>query len=157
MLQAERPLAVIRERLEEIQEDNGYNTNAGNNVYRGRVFLDRDSELPAITIVETEENPATADVSGSLVRETVNYQIRGVAQADPDNPLDQGHVLVADIKKALFRAPTIDMERLDGTITNLSYTGRGIFPPEDGSRYVYVEVYLEVTHGEQFGNPEGAV
>lgn len=45
-------ISAVKTRLQTITTDNGYNTNAGNNVFEGRTTAIPDSQLPAINILE---------------------------------------------------------------------------------------------------------
>lgn len=151
---AQLELQDIVDRLETISLASGYNTDAGSHVFRGRVYIDEDSEIPGLTVVENDEQGSEAEVNGTQVRETTQYEIHGLVVADPDNPLDAGHGLVADIKRALFQHPNgPEFETLPKSGASLEYLGRQVMSSADGSNLAEVIVQLNVSHGEQYGNP----
>lgn len=150
---AQQVLGALAARLAQISVAGGYNTDAGLHVFRGRAFLDPSTEVPALTVVENDEQGTDAEVTGTLVRETTAYQVQGLVRADRDNPLDAGHELLADIKRALFKAPEgPEFEQLIAGAT-LAYTGRQVLSREEGQSFAEVSVSLEVTHSERYGNP----
>lgn len=151
---AQLELQDIVDRLETISVANGYNTDAGSHVFRGRTYIDEDNELPGLTVIENDEQGTEAQVSGTQVRETTGYEVHGLITADPNNPLDAGHQLVADIKRALFQHPSgPEFETLPKSGATLEYLGRQVLSSPLGSELAEVMVQLNVSHSEQYGNP----
>lgn len=149
---AQQVLAALASRLATIKKDDGFNTNAGKNVFQGRLYLDEDDDLPALSIIENLEQPTMATVDGTLIRETTPYQVQGLISCTPNAPLTAGHGLLADIKKALFIHPSgPEFEMLGGA--SLSYVGRQVFQRLESARFCEVHVLLEITHGERYGDP----
>lgn len=139
---------ALHARLAEIRTANGYETDAGALVYRGRRRLD-PSKMPCCVIIEMpdsvrDQQPRRAALSAVFVLE-------GHAQCDPDNPNDVGHQLVADIKRAVFRAP---LQYADGKpVLSVDYVKRTIAPREDGLAVVSAGVEIKVDYVEQLGEP----
>lgn len=150
---AQQVLAALAGRLAVIRKANGYNTDAGLHVFQGRLYLDEDDDLPALSIIENLEQPTTAQVDGTLVRETTPYQIQGLIACTPNAPLAEGHQLLADIKRALFVHPSgPEFERLIAG-ASIDYMGRQVFQRLESARFCEVHVLLEITHGERYGDP----
>lgn len=150
---AQQALAALAERLQKISKEAGYNTDAGKHVFEGRLYLTEDDDLPALSIIENLEQPTTAQVDGTLVRETTPYQIQGLIACQPNSPLIEGHQLLADIKRALFVHPSgPEFERLIAG-ASIDYMGRQVFQRLESARFCEVHVLLEITHGELYGDP----
>jgi hypothetical protein len=151
-VQALRPLYQLETRLQDIRTANGYHTDAGVRVYLGRTFLDA-GDVPALTI-RPGEDEGEVEVDASLYRETVAYEIHGVCSADPAKPFEAGHQLAADIRRAIYRARSIDFEDLDGTAAQVEPGGTVVTEAAAGGEYCEVTVALRVTHTEQLGAPD---
>ncbi len=150
-VQALLPLYKLEERLAEIQVANGYHTDAGLRVFLGRSLIE-ESEVPAIT-VRPGEDEGEVEVNAGLYRETVSYEINGVCEAEVNKPFEAGHQLAADIRRAIYRASTIDLEDLDGTAVRVVPGGTVVTEREPGSRLCEVTVALSITHSERLGEP----
>lgn len=150
---ARQVLAAMAERLSVIRRADDYNTDAGYHVFEGRLYLDEDDDLPALSIIENLQAATTAQVDGTQVRETTAYEIQGLIACEPNRPLIEGHQLLADIKRALFRHPSGPAFEtlIDGATIN--YVGRQVFQRMESARYCEVHVLLEVTHIERYGDP----
>jgi len=153
-IRSKAPVDVMASRLRQITLGNGYRHNVGDDVYRGGVFLEPKTELPAVSILEAEDEPTTAEVTANQILETTSYQVMAIARCDELHPLDVGHELLADIKAALFQAPTVEFERLDGTAHSVEYTGRSIQAGVEQTGFVYVTLNVDITHPEKLGKPE---
>lgn len=151
-VQALRPLYVLESRLSEIRQDDGYYTDAGVKVYLGRDLTDQAS-VPALAILPGEEE-GDVRVDAGLYQETVPYEIHGVCEADADKPFEAGHQLGADIRRAIYRARTIDYETLDDTAMRVEPGATVVTQREPGSRYCAVTVALLITHTEKLGDPD---
>lgn len=140
---------LLVQRMKQIRVVNGFNTDAGMTVYRGRIALD-ESKFPCVTLFEDEE----------FVLEQKNHDISCVVSApfvteghclcDPDNPNVAGHALVADIQKALFKD---DVRLGELLIQPLMYAGRVINGRPDGQNFVTVQVKFSARFVFQPGNP----
>lgn len=151
-VQALRPLYKLEARLGDIRTANGYHTEAGVRVYLGRMWLD-EGEVPALTI-RPGEDEGEVQVSGDLYQETVSYEVHGICEADPAKPFEAGHQLAADVRRAIYRARTIDYEDLDGDALRVEPGGTIVNERGQGSAYCEVTVALRITHTEKLGEPD---
>ena len=89
---------AIDARLKTITTANGYNTDAGNNVFEWRSYpLDENSELPALVYRDTEEIESLA--VGGYQLHTLTIEIEGyVVGANAARDL---RALIADVIKAI--------------------------------------------------------
>lgn len=144
----------IVERLSDIRTAEGYETDAGLNVFRGRKAV---PELPAIVLFELEDlvEDQAADGSGHPAGVAVNaglllpFDIQALAACEPAQHMTTGHALVADIKRAVFGG---DM-RWGGLATHTRYIGRSIEPRTDGDTTVSVLVQIRVGIVEDLARP----
>jgi len=152
-VQALRPLYELQARLGDIQTANGYYTDAGTRVYLGRVLAD-GSGVPAVSVMPAEDAEGEVIVDAELYRERVPYEIYGVANADPNNPLEAGYQLGADIRRAIYQARSTDFEVLGGTAVQVEPGPTVVTQRDPGSSYSDVVVSLTITHAERFGDPD---
>lgn len=140
--------------MEGITTANGYETDIGVRVFRGKRKID-DSHVPCAVILEGEDKPGGTQGPASQ-QVTQSYVLGGYVECDPDNPNDAAHSIIADIKKAVFTLidPT-RAEEISGTTTfggrvkSVTYTGRDIGPRTDGVPIVFAVVHIDVVFVEQ--------
>jgi len=108
-------VAELEERLSSIRVGNGYYSNAGLAIYRGRVQFDARIDpstgkprgvFPSISVRMLEGSPRDPDYSSRPRAETkrgytslIEIAVRDVTNID--NPQDRGHELLADVWRAL--------------------------------------------------------
>ena len=147
--------AYLTTRLATITKANGYETDIGLRVFRGRRKID-DQQVPCAVLIEGEDKPGGAQGAGSQ-QVTQSYVLGGYAECDPDHPNDRAHEILADIKKALFGLPP-DATRAEragaefsfgGRVKAVSYRGRDIGPRADGVPIVFAVVHIDVLFVEQ--------
>lgn len=140
--------------LSSITKANGYETDIGVRVFRGKRKID-DSHVPCGVVIEGEDKPGgTQGPSSQQI--TQAYVIGGYAECDPDNPNDTAHQIIADIKRAIFSTPNpTRAEEINGTtafggrVKTVAYVGRDIGPRTDGVPIVFAVVHVDVTFVEQ--------
>lgn len=140
---------AIVERLQAINF-NGYNSNAGLYVYRGRTSFTESDDFPLLTVVLGDST--YYDPDGNLLQATMPVSIGGVTDCDPNNPNLKGHWLLEDIKRAVL----LDSDEgppLGGLAITVKPTGFAIGTREYGSRYVDAWLDLEVKFAELYGDP----
>lgn len=149
--------------LSEITIENGYSTDLGGNVFRGRLIYGATDPLPMVSILEepiAEETDLAP--SGGADRSAYRLMVQGFVDDDPINPTDPAHWLLADVKKRLIalkntgregggifhfgaKAPMVDAVDFDG----------GVVRPPDGEvsakAYFWCRVTLELV--EDHENP----
>lgn len=154
MSKANQIAAAVAARLENIRVANGYATDAGQKVFRGRAAIAPDS-LPNVILFEAEDLVETQRVD--YAQETLPidanvllpFVIEATGPCDADNPNVAGHALVADIKKAIFAG---DLS-WGGLATHTRYIGRTLGPREGGTNLVTVTVQIRVGYVENLAAP----
>ena len=144
-----RVVKAVQAAIEQIQAPD-YNTDAGQRVTRGRKRISKDETFPLIILHEGEEE-VIKTVGPDRVQNRLNVTVEGWVEADPINPLDDAHLLLADIQKSLF--PALLSRSNPGLIVQVQYLGRVIDPPEDGSRSCSVSVLLAIDWTEHLTDP----
>jgi len=155
VLHRARDIALhISDLLGNITQANGYETDIGLKVFRGKIKID-DDEPPCVVIVEEVE--ALGNTQGHSSQQVKqHYVLVGYAPCDPDYPNDVAHQMIADIKRAVFRLPE-DATRHEqisstrtfgGRVKAVQYLGRQIGPRADGRAIVFVNVHIAVTYVE---------
>jgi hypothetical protein len=141
----------IFSRLSQITVANGFETDIGLRVMRGRRKIPADGELPCIQLIEGGDD--VTDTAGrtnvSLVKVEQSYVIDAFDFCDPDNPNDQAHKMIRDVKRVIFKGD----RTLGGKVSEVEYLGRDIGPRPDGSGSVQAQVALRVSYAEDLSNP----
>lgn len=123
-------LKALTAQLQTITVANGFNTDIGNRVYRGRPDFGSETDKPFIGIFEIrpEGSPLYADTD--VEKDNWSLGIQGVVEAGTEHPTDPAHNLLADIKRALSivvrRHTPVDpnpYENFGGLITGLEIDG----------------------------------
>jgi hypothetical protein len=142
----------LSEALKEITVANGYVTEVGPNVFRGRNIFGASDPLPLLSILEVpipldqrEPPPDSPDSSGRW-----ELMVQGWVEDDKENPTDPAHVLMADVKrrlaierkKASYHGP--DSNGIFGLGRNVLrlYIGGGVVRPPDE---ISVKAYFWLT------------
>ena len=136
----------IAARVADISALNGYATNLGARVYRGKRRLD-ESAIPCAVIVEDDDTPI--DEQRGRAKIEAHYMIEGHATCDPDNPNDTAHLIITDLKKAIFSPDA----GFGGRVRDLRYLGRNISPRDDGASTVAASIEIALTYVEDLANP----
>ena len=145
----------INSLLANIRLVNGYETDIGLRVFRGKRKV-ADQEVPCAVLLEGEDKPLSTqgEASQNIVQ---SYVLGGYVECDPDHPNDAAHKIISDIKRALFTLPAdaTRAEQITGTTTfggkikNVTYKGRDIGPRADGVPIVFAVVHIDVQFVEQ--------
>lgn len=140
-------------RLAVIRIADGYHTDAGANVFRGRRALKPD-ELPAAVLVEEEDE--VGDQAGPQIVARLPFTVHAVSTCTPATESRVAHQMVADLKRSLFDPAwvrtLIDQKLIDPKF-GVGYTGRIITPREEGSNVIEVAVRVRVWYAEDLTNP----
>lgn len=148
MSKASSMAQMIVTRLATINIANGYATDIGVRVFRGRMNLVPE-ELPCVILVEGEDT--VQDTKKTEVKVRQNYIIEGHDECDPSNPNDKAHLILADLKRAIFGVdPTFGGEVRP---SELQYAGRQISVREDGTALVAASISINITFVEDLANP----
>lgn len=147
---------AIQERLAEITIANGYLTDIGNQVFRGKIKID-ESDVPCVVLDEGGDklkgDAAPSNMPGTMKLKPVQllqrYHVSGHMHCDPDHPNDTAHLMLADLKKAVFSGD----RTLSGVVRNISYIGRDIGRREDGLALVAAVVAFDCEFTEDLTAP----
>lgn len=151
---AKRLVLEISSRCQQITVANGFHTNAGQQVFRGRVTFDAEADpLPALSIFAHEE-VIEQNMHDERMDVKLNIAIFAHAETDALNPLDIAEDLVADIKRAVL---LLSNRSAGGLCQDIRYAGREAAPPEDGSNTTSVRVHFEVLYPEIYGDPHTVI
>lgn len=130
---------------------NGYATDIGASMYRGRTTVNAD-ELPCAVLVEGED--IVKDERGTRVKLGQRYIVEGHDVCDPLQPNDKAHLIIADLKRALFTANRgVGGSMLDGKVKEMRYIGRSIGSRPDGAALIAASVEIEIEYEEDLANP----
>lgn len=138
-------------RLQAISIANGYATDAGTSVLLGPVPRQTGEAFPFCRVHETG-----ADNESEVAhRPHATIRVNFVAEAFASEPaaadvLATGHLLVGDLKKALFGDAQRD---LNGQAIAARLEGYSIVPPEDGSDVVIAQVRGSFSFVDHFNSP----
>lgn len=141
---------AISTRLAQITQANGYHTNIGTHVFRGKLALSED-DVPGVTVMEDDDLVLEqSDTHDAMVSRYLNLSAEGIVACDPANPNDAAHLVLADIKRALWDG---DLS-FGGLVAKLAYKGQSIGARPDGLALVNarVEFMVLVAH-ETLNNP----
>lgn len=145
---------AIATQLAQITKANGYATDIGTKVLRGRRRLD-ESHLPCTVIIESDDRVTSEARSvprpgerTKAVKLAQRYTLEGHLPCDADHPNDAAHDAIADLKKAVFSELT-----LGGLVRDISYIGRVISAREDGIEVVSGAIVIELEYTEDLANP----
>lgn len=130
--------AALAARLGQITKANGYHTDIGLRVYRGRRKLDM-AKIPCVVLGEGDDEVQANSLRNANIKQT--YVFEALHACDPDNPNDTAHDLIEDLKRAIFSGDTT----FGRTVRSLEYRGRLISPREDGAALVAASI--EITAG----------
>lgn len=148
LIQAEQIGKEISSRLATIKIADGFETDLGTKVWRGRRKIPADDELPVAIITEGDDTPG--DKAGRHTQQIMQtFVIDGFDACDPDNPNDKAHAMIRDIKKVIFG----DGGQFGGKVRSVSYLGRDIGPRPDGAGFVQARILIEVEYAEDLSKP----
>ena len=136
---------ALAARLAQVRTTNGYETNVGQVVFRGR----RNTEPgPHITLYEGEDTVKEQTLK-AMVHLTQVYVAEAVDACDPDNPNDRAHQMLSDLKRAVFGSD----QTLGGLVKMVEYRGRLIGTREEGQDYCFASIRFAVEYVEDLKAP----
>lgn len=137
--------------LATITKANGYETDIGVRVFRGRRNI-HDDHVPCAVLIEgrdrVTQGASRREASASIDQD---YILGGYVNCDPDNPNDDAHKIIRDLKKALFGGE--NGTTLNGRVAKVEYTGRDIGPRVDGLPIVFALIQVTITYVERLATP----
>lgn len=134
----------------------GYKTDIGANVFRGKLKID-EADVPCSVLDEGGDRPksdgSSANVPAAIKLKPVQllqrYHASGHVVCDPDNPNDAAHLVLEDLKRAIFAGD----RTLGGVVRNIHYVGRDIGRREDGLALVSAVIAFDVEFVEDLTAP----
>ncbi|MBF6987254.1 hypothetical protein [Cupriavidus sp. IK-TO18] len=140
----------LSNRIARITKANGFNTDIGLRVFRGKRAFSED-DLPCLVLVEGNDTPQDDALTAMVVSQ--RYVFEAHTECDPDHPNDAAHLVIADLKRAIFAGePKLGM-RLNGKAKGMTYKGRVIGAREDGAPTVFAGIHIDVLYVEDLTNP----
>ena len=156
---AARIASVLAARLADIKVINGYETDAGLRVYRGRLLSSPEDlgDGPVVTIYPRDAVPTERPIEDALeerVRHELHLSIIGQALPDDDDhPMDTGWALMGDIKRSIFRSISPLIEGGERISEAPEHAGARLAMPEPGERTAVAIVDVTVRYFQQRNNP----
>lgn len=138
----------LARRMALVTTANGYLTNAGTRVLRGRRRID-DGQVPCIVIAEGLDQVSQHQSRMAMAEIEQTYILIAYDECHPDHPNDKAHSLLKDLKRAVFA----DGVTLGGKVRKVEYKGRDIGPRSDGVGIVCASIEIEVRFIEDLTNP----
>lgn len=148
--------SALDEIIKKITIANGYQTDIGTTSFRGKIKIAED-DVPCIVLDEGGDklkgDASSANMPGQVKLKPVQllqrYHVSGHMHCDPDHPNDTAHLMLADIKKAIFSGD----RTLGGAVRNIFYVGRDIGRREDGLNLVAAVIAFDIDFTEDLTNP----
>lgn len=141
--------AEIKTRLQAILLTNNCETDIGRDVMMGRRKIPGDDQPPCVMVLEGLDDNQDQPGRSPLALVEQQYVISAFDKCDADNPNDQAHAMIRDIKRAIFK----DGADWGGKVKKVKYIGRDIGPRPDGVALVQAQVLISVTYVEDLSNP----
>lgn len=136
-----------------VTKQNGYLTDIGSRVFRGRIALD-DSCPPCITIIETTDNSDDVTANGTNVVISQRFVFEAALPCDPDNPNDAAHDAISDLMRSVFQH--VD-PRSSGTVgravSRIDYISKNIVPRKEGTGFVSASITVNAKYNFDLKNP----
>jgi len=138
----------VAARLARISRANGFETDIGLRLFKGRKAID-DAQIPCCVLIEGTDT--ATDRPGRLPSVSIRqrYMAAAYVTCDPNNPNLAAHAAVRDVKRAIFAGDA----SFGGKVLRVAYAGRDIGVRADGSPTVYVSVEIDVDFVEDLSNP----
>ncbi len=146
--QASQIAAELATRLGTITVANGSHTDIGLKVLRGRRRID-DAQVPCVVLAEGPDSPTRGPGRIPSAEVVQTYVLIGYHACDADHPNDMGHLLLKDLKRAVFK----DGVTMGGQVARVEYKGRDIGPRGDGVGIVCASIEIDVSFVEDLTNP----
>lgn len=145
---AEDVAKALSDRIQTISVANGFETDIGLRVFRGRRSVDED-HIPCAVIIEGADKATGRPGRVPTAEITQPYTVVAYVPCDEDHPNDAAHAAIRDIKRAIFSgAPSWST-----SVKTVDYRGRDIGPRADTALIVFASVDIEVVYVEDLTNP----
>lgn len=152
MSKANAVAEALKAMLAMISQTNGFATDAGAFVYRGKIVGQEEVNAPCVTLFEDEATVLSQKEKTVAVR--VPYVAEASGPCDADNPNVMGQTLASDVCRALWpETPNTTLNDLLMDDTGLAYAGHQILPRPPGQASVTVQVKFNATFVFNLSHP----
>lgn len=138
----------VAARMAGITIDNGYLTDCGLKVMRGRRMIS-DDVVPCVVIAEGLDQVTAGPGRLTTAEIQQTYILIAYHECHPDHPNDKAHDMIKDLKRAMFG----DGMTMLNKVRRIDYRGRDIGPRGDGVGIVCASIEIEVSFVEDLTNP----
>lgn len=129
---------------------NGYETDVGASVFRGRRVID-DDMIPCSVILEGEDR--VLEQAGLRVDLEQHYLLYAYVACDPAHPNVAAHAALRDLKRAMFTSDGKPDWNWGRRVKQVHYQGKDIGPRSDGAAFVLVVLDIAVEYVETLAAP----
>ena len=140
---------AVAARLALITTGNGFITDAGTTVFRGRVYLTQHDPQPALSVFLTTADIQTGEESRDYLTNDI-LVVGGIAKTNKTNPADIAFDMIADVKRALYLQ---DERSLGGLVQDITFRRRTFDQPQDGAEYIIFNIESSIRYPERYGDP----
>lgn len=149
--------ADLYARMSAIRLAAGFDTDIGRDVKRGRRKMPGDDAPPCLVMYEGDDDIKDRPGKIPLANVQQAYVFDAFDKCDPENPNDQAHKMIRDMKRAIFKGNALNDDKgdmtLGGRVNRVLYVGRDIGPRPDGVALVQARVMIVVEFVENLLNP----
>lgn len=149
-------LTALRARAAQILVANGYHTNAGAQIYLGRVFDLEHDPVPAIVITQPEDDADLVedDETPTVPRWISTFVVEGYAPVSATDPLPDLMRLRADLLTACYRPGPDRTDTLGDTVDALVVVGTTKLMPGPGQTVGMAQLTLRAEYAQPTGDDE---
>jgi hypothetical protein len=147
-------LTALRARAAQILTANGYHTNAGAQIYQGRVFDLETDPVPAIVITQPEDDADLVedDEISTAPRWISTFVLEAYAAVSATDPLPDLMRLRADLLTACYRPEPDRTDTLGDTVAALVVVGTTKLMPAPGQTIGMAQLTLRAEYAEIIGD-----
>lgn len=139
---------IVAARMELVTKVNGYETDIGRSLYRGRRTISTDM-VPCCVLIE-DSNDVLSRPGRSLqheVRQT--FVLLAYVAADIDNPNQFAHAALRDLKRCVWKPDGVKADaNFSGQVRDIHYQGHDMAPRSDGANVAVAALEIGVEYVE---------
>lgn len=145
---------IVYNRVLQIKQENGYETNMGATVFQGKTRVADDQVLDAKSCLSVIEGIDVVEAQAGrgripLVKLEQRFGLVGYAECDPSAPNIVAHKMLRDMKRAIWH----DGANFGGAVLEVKYLSRDIGPRADGVNIVMALIEFGVQYAEDLTKP----
>ena len=135
-------LTVLQVKLAKISTANGFHTDAGAEIYRGRETLGEHDPVPALSVFYEGEKASRPLVNCLRHHIDGSFVVVGFVEVDPRDPMRCPLELLDDIKRALFSSSSYS--EWHPIVQDVHYDQSGVLYRDEGGTLGQVAVMLTI-------------